>query len=142
MPETWIRQKIRVEVWIEKDALLGVIEGVCRELRVPYFACRGNNAQTAQYSAGVGRSREYLNYVALCRLYCISETTIPTGSMTRDNRDRLAMFAETPLGSRSVEVRRLALNMKQVEQYALPPNPAKETDSRFKDNRCRRTGSC
>jgi hypothetical protein len=46
--------------------------------------------------------------------------------MTRDNRDRLAMFAR-----RGVQVRRLALNMDQVERFAPPPNFAKETDSRY-----------
>src|SRR5258708_36358329 len=46
--------------------------------------------------------------------------------MTRDNRDRLAMFAR-----QSVEVRRLALNMDQVERYGPPPNFAKETDTRY-----------
>ena len=46
--------------------------------------------------------------------------------MTRDIRDRLATFG-TPL-----DVRRLALNMDQVEQYNPPPNPAKESDSRYK----------
>ena len=46
--------------------------------------------------------------------------------MTRDNRDRLAMFAQ-----QGVEVRRLALNIDQVERYRPPPNFAKGTDSRF-----------
>jgi hypothetical protein len=51
----------------------------------------------------------------------------PNGlDMTRDNRDRLAMFARS-----DVEVRRLALNMDQIERYAPPPNFAKETDSRY-----------
>lgn len=48
----WQGQLYRPEVWIEKDALLGVIESVCREWRVPYFACRGNNSETLQYQAG------------------------------------------------------------------------------------------
>jgi hypothetical protein len=46
--------------------------------------------------------------------------------MTRDNRDRLALFARHP-----IEVRRLALNMDQIERYRPPPNFAKETDSRY-----------
>ena len=29
------------EVWIEKDALVGVIEGVCEELDVPFFCVPG-----------------------------------------------------------------------------------------------------
>ncbi len=50
----------------------------------------------------------------------------PSGmDMTRDIRERLAMFAGD-----AIEVDRLALNMDQVRQYNPPPNPAKETDSR------------
>jgi hypothetical protein len=36
-----------------------------------------------------------------------------------------------PTSRSRVEVRRLALNIDQVKQYGPPPNPAKETDSRF-----------
>ena len=50
----------------------------------------------------------------------------PSGiDMTRDNGDRLDVFAEN-----GVEVRRLALNADQVQQYGPPPNPSKLTDSR------------
>lgn len=45
--------------------------------------------------------------------------------MTRDNSDRLRL-----LSGDYVEVRRLALNYDQIEQYSPPPNPAKMTDSR------------
>jgi hypothetical protein len=58
--DLWAAQRYRPEVWIEKDALIGVIEDVCRELRVPYFAHRGNNSQTLQYQAGQ-RFAEYLD---------------------------------------------------------------------------------
>lgn len=34
-------------------------------------------------------------------------------------------------GQSPVEVNRVALNWDQIEQYQPPPNPAKETDSRF-----------
>jgi hypothetical protein len=51
----------------------------------------------------------------------------PSGiDMTRDIQERLCLFSGC-----SIEVRRLALNMAQVEEYDPPPNPAKETDSRF-----------
>lgn len=39
--DLWADQDNYIEVFIEKDALIGVIEGVCNELRVPYLACRG-----------------------------------------------------------------------------------------------------
>jgi hypothetical protein len=41
-------------------------------------------------------------------------------------QDRLKMFGS------QVRIERIALNMDQVQQYNPPPNPAKETDSRFK----------
>jgi hypothetical protein len=48
--------------------------------------------------------------------------------MTVDVLERLQLFCGF-----SVEVRRLALNMPQVEQYKPPPNFAKNTDSRFEE---------
>lgn len=39
--DMWANQEYRPEVWIEKDALVGVIRGVCQENDVPYFSCRG-----------------------------------------------------------------------------------------------------
>ena len=44
--------------------------------------------------------------------------------MTRDITDRMELFGA------NVEVRRIALNFDQIEQYSPPPNPAKITDSR------------
>ena len=50
----------------------------------------------------------------------------PSGKdMTRDITDRLTEFS-----GGDIEVKRLALNMPQIEQYTPPPNPAKITDSR------------
>jgi hypothetical protein len=46
--------------------------------------------------------------------------------MSRDIRDRLTLFAGQP-----IEVRRLALNIDQIDRYVPPPNPAKESDSRY-----------
>ena len=38
--DKWQNQESRIEVWIEKDALIGVIEGVCQREDVSYFSCR------------------------------------------------------------------------------------------------------
>lgn len=125
--DLWADQKWRPEVWIEKDALIGVIENVCEEFRVSYFACRGYASQSAQYEAGQ-RFRKMIRKGQLPIVFHLGDHD-PSGiDMTRDNSDRVSMFSR--LG---VEVRRLALNMSQVEQYNPPPNPAKETDSRSGD---------
>lgn len=123
--DPWITQPFRPEVWIEKDALVGVIEGVCKELRVPYFACRGYASQSEIYDAGQRFKRTYWGAQTPLILHLGDHD--PSGlDMTRDLGERLTMFA-----GRDVEVRRLALNMEQIDEYDPPPNPAKDTDARF-----------
>ena len=125
----WRSQEYRPEVWIEKDALLGVIEPVCEELRVPYFACRGYASQSEIYAAGKRFQQHRRNgYKPI--VFHLGDHD-PSGlHMTEDNATRLQLFA-----GNYVEVRRLALNMDQVEEYSPPPNPAKDTDSRFETYR-------
>lgn len=122
--DLWESQDFRPEVWIEKDALVGVVEPVCVRWRVNFFACRGYSSQSEQYGAGKRFARMRRDGVRPVVLHLGDHD--PSGmDMTRDNRDRLAMFARM-----GVTVKRLALNMDQIEQYDPPPNPAKETDSR------------
>jgi hypothetical protein len=123
--DPWITQPFRPEVWIEKDALVGVIEGVCKRLRVPYFACRGYASQSEIYDAGKRFAETYRGRQRPLVLHLGDHD--PSGlDMTRDLGERLTLFA-----GRDVEVRRLALNMDQIDQYDPPPNPAKDTDARF-----------
>lgn len=120
--DMWANQDVRCEVWIEKEALAGVIEAVCRELDCPFFACRGYVSQSEQWRAGVRFRRDQTTVVIHLGDHD------PSGiDMTRDNLDRLRMFA----GYHNVIVNRIALNMDQIDEYDPPPNPAKITDSRF-----------
>lgn len=122
--DKWARQPHRVEVWIEKDALIGVIENVCNELDVPYFSCRGYTSISEVWSAGQ-RLKRYRHEGQTPVVLHFGDHD-PSGiDMTRDITDRLSLF----MGGR-MEIRRLALNMDQVTQYDPPPNPAKLTDSR------------
>lgn len=124
--DMWRDQSIRVEVWIEKDALLGVIERICSEYDVNYFACRGYASQSELYAAGQRMKRRWLHEQQTTLVLHLGDHD-PSGiDMTRDNEDRLLMFS----GHASIEVHRIALNMDQVEQYDPPPNPTKLTDSR------------
>lgn len=123
--DRWANQKFRPEVWIEKDALIGVIEGVCIELDVPYFACRGYVSQSEQWRAGM-RHRRWVDAGQQPIVFHLGDHD-PSGiDMTRDNQSRLRTFC----GGRWAEVHRLALNMSQVEEHRPPPNPTKLTDAR------------
>lgn len=124
--DLWEDQPHMVEVWIEKEALVGVISRICKKLRVPYFACRGYASQSAIWRAGQ-RFKGYVKRGQKTILLHLGDHD-PSGiDMTRDNDDRMEMF----MGG--CDVRRLALNMDQVREYNPPPNPAKLTDSRADD---------
>lgn len=123
----WEGQTFRPEIWIEKNALIDVIHGVCTELDVPHFACVGYNSQSEMWEAG----QRLLEYE--CKGYTPIVMYLgdhdPSGlDMSRDIEDRLTMFTGGP-----VRIARLALNIGQVEQYGLAPNPTKMTDSRAED---------
>ncbi|KKM68747.1 hypothetical protein LCGC14_1457750 [marine sediment metagenome] len=123
--DRWATQPNRVEVWVEKDALINVIEKGAEPWQCPTFSCRGYTSQSSMWQAGE-------------RLYGYAEneqTPIiihlgdhdPSGiDMTRDICDRL----ETFMGG--LDVNRIALNMDQIQRLGkkLPPYPAKMTDSR------------
>lgn len=126
--DKWSTQKNRVEVWIEKDALTGVIEGVCGTLDVSFFSCRGYVSQSEMWAAAMRLVRYAKNGQAPTIIHLGDHD--PSGmDMSRDIFDRLELFMEAH-GVESAKVRRIALNTDQIEQYGPPPNPAKVTDSR------------
>ena len=77
-------------MWIEKDALLGVIERTCRELRVPYFSTRGNIGQLPARDAGLRFQRQIEDGLTPVVLYLGDHD--PSGiEMDRDLETRLAL---------------------------------------------------
>ena len=126
--DKWANQDNYCEVWIEKEALAGVAERICKRLDVPRFACRGYVSQSEQYVAGKRLEELATDQGKKVTIIHLGDHD-PSGiDMTRDNLERLAMFS-----GGAVNVQRIALNMDQIEQYSPPPNPAKLTDSRAVD---------
>ncbi len=122
--DKWAGQPFRPEVWMEKDAVIGIVAPVCERLDVPYFSCRGYTSQSEMWVGG-RRMRQWHALGATPVVLHLGDHD-PSGiDMTRDVTERLALFAG------EVAVKRLALNMDQVDQYGPPPNPAKTTDSRY-----------
>lgn len=128
--DLWEGQDVRVQVWIEKDALSGVFLPVCQELDVPLLACRGYPSVSTIWSAG-RLFREYgvLSGQSVVILHFGDHD--PSGiDMTRDLEERLNLYAGSAW---KVRIKRIALNMDQIEKYNPPSDPAKTTDSRFAD---------
>lgn len=157
--DKWSGQPYRVEVWVEKEALAGVVSRTADRNDVAWFSCRGYVSQSEIWGAAQ-RHGEYIAGGQGVVVLHLGDHD-PSGiDMTRDIERRLRLFiyqdwynaneAElrgmfdgrisqedveahvmAHLEDRTpIEVRRIALNRDQVEQYDPPPNPAKLSDSR------------
>lgn len=122
--DMWATQERRVYVVIEKEALTGVLEGVCHEYDIPLLAARGYPSASVLYDfaqsdlGGEGQNALILHL----------GDHDPSGiDMSRDLEQRISLFTY----GGEFELRRIALNMDQVEEQNPPPNPAKTTDARF-----------
>lgn len=128
--DMWINQAQRVYVIIEKEALVGVLQAVCSKYDVPLLAARGYPSGTVLREFAQEDILPFSNDQDSVIVHLGDHD--PSGlDMTRDLRERIAMFAE---GER-IELKRIALNMTQIEEREPPPNPAKTTDSRFAEYR-------
>jgi hypothetical protein len=121
--DMWARQDYRPQVWIEKDALVGVIADVCTVLDVPYLSCRGYTSQSEMWGSSQ-RIEGYVEQNQIPVIFHLGDHDPSGKDMTRDIQDRLEIF----MGGCRIE--RLALNMDQIEEFEPPPNPAKITDTR------------
>lgn len=118
----WKGQSNYCELWVEKDALAGVLEPIANEYHITLMVNRGYSSQSAMYAAS--RRFKVQSHDKAKHLFYLGDHDPSGEDMVRDVRDRLEMFGAI------VEVKKVALTMEQVEQYDPPPNPAKMTDAR------------
>lgn len=76
--DLWSAQKRRPEVWIEKDALVGILQVACEPQQVAYFSCRGYPSDSEAWSAAM-RFRRYRTK-GQTRLCSTSAIMTPAGS--------------------------------------------------------------
>ena len=100
--DLWLDQLWRVEVWVEKDALKGVVGRVCSELDLDHFSCRGYASTTSMWevSQRLPEHQEKGKQTVILQLGDHDPSGI---DMTRDIQDRLLGFGVP------TEVKRLAL---------------------------------
>ena len=126
--DRWEGQAYHVEVWSEKDALSGILEGVCYRYHVRLLANRGYSSVTALYDASL-RFDEAADVGKEPVVIYLGDHD-PSGiDMVRDIDDRLELMSD----SATTTIERVALNLPQVKIFSLPPNPTKITDSRAKE---------
>lgn len=130
--DLWHNQEWRPEVWVEKKGQQGVVGRICNQLRVDFFATRGYNSDSEMWRAG-RRFAKYIHKGQRPIVFHLGDHD-PSGlDMTRDIREKLAMFAGTP-----ITVVRIGLNMDQIDELKPPANYLKvRADGEFADSRAK-----
>ncbi len=124
--DLWKNQRYRPEVWIEKDALTGIVSRVCDAHDVPYFSCRGYTSLSEMWRASE-RLKSWIEAGQRPFIIHFGDHDPSGMDMSRDIFDRLSKTFMA-----SCEFQRVALTMDQILEFNPPPNPAKVTDSRYK----------
>ncbi len=124
----WRNQNTYAELWVEKDALAGVLQPLASAYHTTMMVNRGYSSQSAMYESAerIMNTRERMGAKNAIVFY-LGDLDPSGEDMVRDIRDRLRMF------ECRVEVKKIALTMAQVQHFKPPPNPTKLTDSRAAD---------
>jgi hypothetical protein len=123
----WNDQDAYVEVWLEKEALAGVLVDVTAEWDVPLMVTRGYPSVSFLYSAG-----EQISALD-CPVYLYYFGDRDPSGVDIDR------FVERELRHHAPDCdltfRRVAVLPEQIERYGLQTRPTKKTDSRSKSFR-------
>jgi hypothetical protein len=121
----WDNQDCYVEVWLEKDALSGVLYQVTRKWDVPLMVTRGYASLSYLHSAAEAIQAEGKpSYIYYFGDHDPSGVDIP-----RNVEARLREFAPKA----DITFVRVAVNVEQIKQLNLQTRPTKKTDSRGKN---------
>jgi hypothetical protein len=123
----WGNQPCYAELWVEKQALAGVLEPLAYEYHVPLMVNKGYSSASAMYDAAKRINRRSDDGTKRTHLFYLGDHDPSGEDMVRDIKERLFEF-----GARHCLVTKIALTMGQIGEYHPPPNPAKITDPRAK----------
>jgi hypothetical protein len=120
----WAEAKSYVEIWLEKDALAGVVLPITAMYDVPLMVARGYASLSFLHSAA-----EYINSLdVIAYIYHLGDFD-PSGVNAAEKIEQ----ALDELAPRAAIIfSRVAVTEAQIAQWRLPTRPTKESDSRAK----------
>lgn len=120
----WANQPVEVEVWLEKEALSGVLYPVTQEWDVPLMVTRGYPSLSFVHEA----ARSMTATAKSTHIYYVGDHD-PSGvdipRMVEENLREMAPKTE-------MSFTRLAVNEEQITAMSLPTRPTKKSDTRSK----------
>jgi hypothetical protein len=122
--DLWASMPVYVEVWVEKDALAGVIMEETQVYDVPLMVAKGYASLT--FLHGAAKTIEAIGKPAY--IYHFGDYDPSGVDAARDIESKLRRYAP----GAEIHFERPAVTREQVEQWNLPTRPTKQTDSRAK----------
>lgn len=123
-------QDTQVEVWVEKDALSGVLKPITSEYHINLLVNRGYASATAIHDlfTRIVTSNKKI------KLYYLGDFD-PSGlDIVRDINQRVNEMLDGGGYDGSIfELERIGITQQQIQEYNPPPNPAKLSDTRAKE---------
>jgi len=120
--DLWRNSDCYVEVWLEKDALAGVVYETTSEFDVPLMVSRGFSSLTYVHSAASDlRERGVPAWI-----YQLGDHDPSGVDAARQVQRRLCQFAPEV----EIHFERLAVTPAQIKKWKLPTRPTKKSDSR------------
>lgn len=120
----WYDSDVHVEVWVEKEALAGVIYAVTGAWDVPLVPMRGYSSISLLYSVA-----EELRAIGKpAHIYFFGDRDPSGVDIDRVAEKDVRQFA----GDVEIHFRRVAVLPEQIAAWHLPSRPTKKTDSRSK----------
>lgn len=123
----WSDLDTRVEIWLEKDALAGVLYQETRLYDVPLMVTRGYPSLSFLHAAG----EEIEDDAKRTFIYYFGDWDPSGVDIPRKVESGLREFAP----SAEIHFQRVAVTPLQIEELKLPTRPTKTTDSRARDFR-------
>jgi hypothetical protein len=120
----WDNQEVYTEIWLEKDALSGVLYNVTASWDVPLMVTRGY--PSISFLHGAAEAIEELGKPTY--IYYFGDWDPSGRDITRATEAGLREFAPKA----EIHFERVAVTEQQIEEFNLPMRPTKETDSRAK----------
>jgi hypothetical protein len=121
----WADAGVYVEIWLEKDALSGVIYPVTSMFDVPLMVARGYASLSFLYSAA-----EYINTLTVpTYIYHLGDfdpSGVNAGEKIEETLREMAPDAE-------IYFERIAVTRGQISAWDLPTRPTKKEDTRAKN---------
>ncbi len=121
----WDDTDAYAEIWLEKDALAGVVVDVTSEYDVPLMVARGYSSLSFLYSAAEAMAEENRP----CFVYRFGDWD-PSGVNAAEKIDE-TLKAMAPRAE--IVFQRVAVTPEQIDRWNLPTRPTKASDSRSKN---------